>query len=149
MARSKECLSLDEEIELHGVVIKKMPNGQYLKALELIKKLPESFMKELMEGRTDIKLSDMFDIQNIATLIGSLLTVAPSFTIRFLAKLLDIKESVIENELTPLETIEIVEKFWEINNLTSFFQKMKPIMKNMTAIGNLIGFNEQLQSVSK
>ena len=149
MARSKECLSLDEEIELHGVVIKKMPNGQYLKALELIKKLPESFMKELMEGRTDIKLSDMFDIQNIATLIGSLLTVAPSFTIRFLSKLLDIKESVIENELTPLETIEIVEKFWEINNLTSFFQKMKPIMKNMTAIGNLIGFNEQLQSVSK
>lgn len=149
MARSKESLSLDEEIELHGVVIKKMPNGQYLKALELIKKLPESFMKELMEGRTDIKLSDMFDIQNIATLIGSLLTVAPSFTIRFLAKLLDIKESVIENELTPLETIEIVEKFWEINNLTSFFQKMKPIMKNMTAIGNLIGFNEQLQSVSK
>lgn len=149
MARSKESLSLDEEIELHGVVIKKMPNGQYLKALELIKKLPESFMKELMEGRTDIKLSDMFDIQNIATLIGSLLTVAPSFTIRFLAKLLDIKESVIENELTPLETIEIVEKFWEINNLTSFFQKMKPIIKNMTAIGNLIGFNEQLQSVSK
>lgn len=149
MARSKESLSLDEEIELHGVVIKKMPNGQYLKALELIKKLPESFMKELMEGRTDLKLSDMFDVENIATLIGSLLTVAPSFTIRFLAKLLDVKENVIENELTPLETIEIVEKFWEINNLTSFFQKMKPIMKNMTAISNLIGFNEQLQSASK
>lgn len=149
MAKSKESLSLDEEVELHGVVIKKMPNGQYLKALELIKKLPESFMKELMEGRTDIKLSDMFDIQNIATLIGSLLTVAPSFTIRFLAKLLDIKESVIENELTPLETIEIVEKFWEINNLTSFFQKMKPIMNKLAPMTNLIGFNEQLQSVSK
>lgn len=149
MTKSKESLSLDEEVELHGVVIKKMPNGQYLKALELIKKLPESFMKELMEGRTDIKLSDMFDIQNIATLIGTLLTVAPSFTIRFLAKLLDIKESVIENELTPLETIEIVEKFWEINNLTSFFQKMKPIINKLAPMTNLIGFNEQLQSVSK
>lgn len=149
MAKSKESLSLDEEVELHGVVIRKMPNGQYLKALELIKKLPESFMKELMEGRTDIKLSDMFDIQNIATLIGTLLTVAPSFTIRFLAKLLDIKESVIENDLTPLETIEIVEKFWEINNLTSFFQKMKPIMNKLAPMTNLIGFNEQLQSVSK
>lgn len=149
MAKNKESLSLDEEIELHGVVIKKMPNGQYLKALELIKKLPESFMKELMEGKTDIKLSDMFDIQNIATLIGTLLTVAPSFTIRFLAKLLDIKESIIENDLTPLETIEIVEKFWEINNLTSFFQKMKPIMNKLAPMTNLIGFNEQLQSVSK
>lgn len=149
MTKSKESLSLDEEVELHGVVIKKMPNGQYLKALELIKKLPESFMKELMEGKTDIKLSDMFDIQNIATLIGTLLTVAPSFTIRFLAKLLDIKESIIENDLTPLETIEIVEKFWEINNLTSFFQKMKPIMNKLAPMTNLIGFSEQLQSVSK
>ena len=27
MAKSKESLSLDNEIELHGVVIRKMPNG--------------------------------------------------------------------------------------------------------------------------
>ena len=143
MAKSKESLSLDIEEELYGVTIKKMPNGQYLKALELIKELPESFIKELMEGKQDMKLSDMFDINNIATLIGTLLTVAPSFTIRFLAKLLNINEKVLKDELTPLQTIEIAQKFWEINELTSFFQRMKPIMKNMGQIAKLIGFNEQ------
>lgn len=146
MAKSKESLSLDNEIELHGVVIRKMPNGQYLKALEMIKEMPETFVKELMEGRTDLKLSDMFDTQNIAMLMGTLLTSVPEFTIKFIAKLLNISEKILKDDVTPLETIEIVEKFWEINNLTSFFQKMKPIMSKAVT---LIGFKEQSPSALK
>lgn len=147
---ANESLSLDKEVELYGITIRKMPNGQFLKALETIKELPESFIKELMQGRTDIKLSDMLDIENIAMLMETLLTSVPEFTIKFIAKLLNIDEKILKEDISPLETIEIVEKFWEINNLTSFFQKMKPIMKKMVPqITNLIGFNEQLQSVSK
>lgn len=146
MAKSKESLSLNDEIELHGIIIKKMPNGQYLKALETIKEMPESFVKEIMEGRTDLKLSDMFDTQNIAMLMGTLLTSVPEFTIKFIAKLLNISEKTLKDDITPLETIEIVEKFWEINNLTSFFQKMKPIMSKAVT---LIGFKEQLPSALK
>lgn len=143
---SNEKLSLDKEVELYGVIIKKMPNGQFLRALETIKELPEDFIKELMEGKNDFKLSDMFDTKNIAMLMGTLLTSVPEFTIKFLARLLNISEKTLREEVSPLETIEIVEKFWEINNLTSFFQKMKPIMKKITSMTNLIGFNEQLQS---
>lgn len=147
---SNEKVSLDKEVELYGVTIRKMPNGQFLKALETIKELPEDFIKELMQGRTDIKLSDMLDTKNIAMLVGTLLTSVPNFTIKFIAKLLNIDEKILKEEVTPLETIEIVEKFWEINNLTSFFQKMKPIIKKLVPQATtLIGFNEQLQSVSK
>lgn len=140
MSKSKESLSLDEEIELYGVTIRKMPNGQYLKALNLIKQLPETFVKEVMQGKTDLKLSDMLDTENIATLVGTLLTSVPTFTIKFLAQLLNVKESVLTNELTPTETIEIVQKFWEINRLESFFAQMKSIMKGITAV---IGFKKQ------
>lgn len=144
MSKSKEILSLSEETELHGVIIRKMPNGQYLKALEVIKQLPENFMKEVMQGKTELKLSDMFDTKNIATLMGTLLTSVPEFTIKFLSKLLNINEKVLREELSPLETLEIVEKFWEVNNLTSFFQKMKPIMKKIvSSTTELIGFKEQ------
>lgn len=144
MSKSKEILSLSEETELHGVIIRKMPNGQYLKALEVIKQLPENFMKEVMQGKTELKLSDMFDTKNIATLMGTLLTSVPEFTIKFLSKLLNINEKVLREELSPLETLEIVEKFWEVNNLTSFFQKMKPIMKKIIPnTTELIGFKEQ------
>jgi len=143
MPKNKQSLSLDNEIELHGITIKKMPNGQYLKALEIIKELPESFIKEIMEGREELKLSDMFDTKNIAMLMGILLTSVPEFTIKFVSKLLNVNEKVLKENLTPLETIEVMEKFWEINNLTDFFQKMKPIMKKLVPMTNLIGFNEQ------
>lgn len=140
MVKSNEILSLDEEIELYGVKIRKMPNGQYLKALNLIKKLPETFVKEVMDGKTDLKLSNMLDTENIAMLVGTLLTSVPEFTIKFLAQLLDIKEKVLTDELTPTETIEIVQKFWEINRLESFFVQMKSIMSKIAAV---IGFKKQ------
>lgn len=140
MAKSNEVLSLDEEVELYGVTIRKMPNGQYLKALNLIKKLPETFVKEVMQGKTDLKLSNMLDTENIAMLVGTLLTSVPEFTIKFLAQLLDIKEKVLTDELTPAETIEIVQKFWEINRLESFFVQMKSIMNK---IATVIGFKKQ------
>lgn len=140
MAKSNETLSLEEEIELYGVTIRKMPNGQYLKALNLIKKLPETFVKEVMQGKTDLKLSNMLDTDNIAMLVGTLLTSVPKFTIKFLAQLLDIKENVLTDELTPAETIEIVQKFWEINRLESFFVQMKSIMSK---IATVIGFKKQ------
>lgn len=140
MAKSNEILSLDEEIELYGVKIRKMPNGQYLKALNLIKKLPETFVKEVMQGKADLKLSNMLDTDNIAMLVGTLLTSVPEFTIKFLAQLLDIKEKVLTDDLTPIETIEIVQKFWEINRLESFFVQMKSIMSK---IATVIGFKKQ------
>lgn len=140
MAKSNETLSLDEEVKLYGVTIRKMPNGQYLKALKLIKKLPETFVKEVMQGKTDLKLSNMLDTDNIAMLVGTLLTSVPEFTIKFLAQLLDIKEEVLTDELTPAETIEIVQKFWEINKLESFFVQMKSIMSK---IATVIGFKKQ------
>lgn len=147
MPKSKESVSLKKEVTLHGVTIRKMPNGAFLEALELIKQLPENFIKSLMEGKTELKLSDMFTIENIANLIGTLLTVAPSFTIKFLAQLMQIDEEIIQKKLTPLETIEIAEKFWEINQMSDFFTKMKPIMTRiMPSLTKLIGFKEQLPS---
>lgn len=146
---AKENLSLKKEVILHGVTIKKMPNGAFLEALEIIKELPENFMKELMEGREDLKLSDMFDTKNIAMLVGTLLTSVPEFTIKFVSRLMEIDEEVLRNELSPLETLEIVEKFWEINKLADFFTKMKPIMNKITSITTLTGFKEPLPSASK
>lgn len=146
MAKSNEKLSLSEEIEMYGVKIRKMPNGQYFKALKLIKELPESFVKEVMQEKTDLKLSNMLDAENIATLVEILITSVPEFVIKFLAKLMNVDEKVLIDEVTPAETIEIVQKFWEINKLESFFQKMKSIVGKITT---LIGFKEQSPFVPK
>lgn len=62
---------------------------------------------------------------------------------------MEIDSNVLENELSPTETIEIVKKFWEINKLSDIFKLMKPMPAKLFQKIPATGFNEQLQSVSK
>lgn len=146
MSKSNDELSLNKSVKMYGVEIKKMPCGKYFEALQTLKNLPEDFIKELSDNEQDFKLSEMFNLENLIDLITKLMLIAPKFLFSFLSKLLDIDEEVIRDELSPTELIEICKKFWEINNLESFFDQMKPILEKITT---LIGFKEQLQSVSK
>lgn len=146
MSKSNESLSLNKTVKMYGVEIKKMPCGKYFEALQTLKNLPEDFIKELSDNEQDFKLSEMFTIENIMNLITKLMLISPKFLFSFLSKLLDVDESVIRDELSPTELIEICKKFWEINKLESFFVQMKPIVKELTM---LIGFKKQLQSASK
>lgn len=131
MAKSNESLSLNETIKIHGVEIKKMPCGKYFEALQTLKNLPEDFIKELSDNQQDFRLSEMLNLDNLINLITKLLMIAPKFLFSFLSKLLDIDEEFIENKLSPTELVEICIKFWEINKLESFFELMKPAMKNL------------------
>lgn len=131
MAKSNESLSLNETIKIYGVEIKKMPCGRYFEALQTLKNLPEDFIKELSDNKQDFKLSEMLSLDNLINLITKLLMIAPKFLFSFLSKLLDIDEKYIENELSPVELVEICKKFWEINKLESFFEQMKPVMKSL------------------
>lgn len=131
MAKNNESLSLNETVKIHGVEIKKMPCGKYFEALQTLKDLPEDFIKELSDNKQDFRLSEMLRLDNIINLITKLLMIAPKFLFSFLSKLLDIEEEYIENELSPTELAEICIKFWEINKLESFFELMKPAMKNL------------------
>lgn len=144
---SNEKLSLKKEVTLYGVTIRKMPNGAYFRALQTLKELPENFIKELNLNE-NARLSDLLDSKNIGNLIVKLLAVLPSFTIRFLAELIDIESNILEEELTPTETVEIVKKFWEINRLSDFFELVKPVIQSLLT-KQVTGFSEQLQSASK
>lgn len=146
MTKSNEEKSLKKIVKIHGVEIKKMPCGKYFEALQTLKDLPEDFIKELSDNGQDFKLSEMFTIENIMNLITKLLTITPKFLFGFLSQILDVDEDILKNELSPTELLEICKKFWEVNNLESFFAQMKPIIQGMTT---LIGFREQSLSASK
>ena len=88
----------------------------------------------------------MFTVENIMNLITKLLIILPDFTFRFLSVLMKMDEDILRNGLTPKELLDIIQEFWKMNELESFFEQMKPILKGVTAI---IGFKEQLPSVSK
>lgn len=79
-------------------------------------------------------------------LVMKLLIILPNFTFNFLSKLMEIDRNVLENQLTPKELLDVIQEFWKVNELESFFDQMKPILSKITT---LIGFKEQLQSASK
>lgn len=145
MAKSNEELSLKKEVRLYGITIRKMPNGAYFRALQTLKDLPKNFI-DMLELDETSKLSDLLDTKNIGNIVVKLLMLLPSFTIDFLSELMEIDRNVLEEELTPTETIEIVKKFWEINRLNDFFEQMKPIIESLMKKTSAIGFNEQLPS---
>lgn len=140
---SNETKSLPKTVKLHGVEIRKMPCGKYFEALQTLKDLPEDFIKELSNNGQDFKLSEMLTIENVMNLITKLLMIAPKFLFSFLSQILDVEEIVLKDDLSPTELLEVCKKFWEINNLESFFEQMKPIMKQLTT---LTGFKGQLPS---
>lgn len=136
---SNENKSLAKNAKIHGVEIKKMPCGKYFEALQTLKNLPEDFIKELSDNKQDFKLSEMFTMGNIMTLVTRLLIVMPNFTFEFLSKLMEIDKEILEDKLTPKQVLDIIQEFWKINELESFFDQMKPIMKKVI----LIGFKKQ------
>ena len=146
MARSNESKSLPKVKKIHGVEIEKKPCGKYFEALQTLKDLPEDFIKELSDNGQDFKLSEMFTVENIMTLITKLLIILPDFTFDFLSKLMEIDRDTLENQLTPKELLDVIQEFWKLNELESFFAQMKPVMSKIVAV---IGFSEQLPSVSK
>lgn len=134
-----ENLSLNKSTKLYGVEIKKMPCGKYFEALQTLKDLPEDFIKELSKDGQDFKLSEMFTMESIMELITKLIIMLPDFAFRFLSKLMDIDEEVLRNNITPKELLDIVKEFWKLNELESFFDQMKSVMKKAMT---LIGFKE-------
>lgn len=143
MTKSNETKSLPKVKRIHGVEIEKKPCGKYFEALQTLKDLPEDFIKELSDNGQDFKLSEMFTIENIMTLVTRLLIVIPNFTFEFLSKLMEVDRDILENQLTPKELLDVIQEFWKVNELESFFEQMKPILKKITT---LIGFKEQLPS---
>ena len=146
VAKTSESISLSKVKKIYGVEIRKMPCGKYFEALQTLKDLPEDFIQQLSGDQEDFKLSEMFTVENIINLMAQLLIILPDFTFRAISVLMDVDEETLRNELTPKEVLEIVQEFWKMNELESFFAQMKPIMNKITT---LIGFKEQLPSVLK
>lgn len=143
---NNESKSLAKVVNLYGIEIRKMPCGKYFEALQALKSLPNDFIKELSEGNEKFKLSEMITMENLTVLVTKLILIAPKFLFSFLSNILDTDETILRDELSPNELLEVCIKFWEVNELENFFNQMKSIVKKSTT---LIGFKEQLPSALK
>jgi hypothetical protein len=120
-------ISVPIEKVLYGVKIRKLPNGAYIKALQTVQNLPAILMENCFPGQDieDIlKRFGSIDKDGILALTGQLMAALPEQFLKLISTLLDISLEKLTDEL--------LEAFWEANDLSPFFEKLKGILKGWT-----------------
>ncbi|MFD3260838.1 hypothetical protein ACE3MQ_19780 [Paenibacillus lentus] len=123
--------SIPQSYTLHGVVIKKLPNGQYFKAIQTMENLPEIILKQCfpnMKPDQVIEQLKSVDESMIYGMISKLLRVVPEQFLRLIAELIDTEYEYLRDELSPKETFDVLKAFWEVNDYTDFFAEIKKMM---------------------
>ena len=132
-------LSAPIEKTLHGVKIRKLPIGQYIKVMRTIDELPQLLVEKVLPEKS---VGDLFsamkniDKDSLVFLIGRLITVVPEELMKLIGDLLDIPlERLLgtdENALGLSELTEILLAFWEANDMTDFFANARRLAKTVT-----------------
>lgn len=128
-------MSLPQARTIHGIEVKKVPVGKYISSMQEIQDLPQTIITACFpedESLRDVvdKTRDA-DSNYVLDLVGRLLTGIPGVIIELAATLLEVEEDVLLG-LTPVELMDVLEGWWELNDLTDFFKrvwgKIKPLI---------------------
>lgn len=123
-------MSFPQEETLYGVRIRKLPGGKYLQAMNAIEGLPAALMKALFPNGQSLEqmlaVFSQLNTEGAAAILSRLLGTLPEEFCRLACSLLDIPESrVLDPDATDAlslgELTEILEAFWQMNDLSAFF----------------------------
>ncbi len=120
--------SVAKEKCVHGVVVRRLPIGAYLAAVESIKELPENLLARLFPN---LSTEEAFlQLKHLRTdtllkIIGSGTSALGQELLGFLSVLLGIPFERIRDELTPTELSEILYEFWRLNDLSNFTKRVR------------------------
>lgn len=135
-------MSVPLEKEMYGVKIKKLPNGQYIKALATVQNLPQILLENCfpnIDTDEDIVKSIMeLDKDKLLIMAGKLIQVIPEQFLKIVSNLLDIPFEKLMNELSPNETLDILEAYWKMNDLSVFFEKLKGMVKQNKTVQTIL-----------
>lgn len=131
-------MSIPKSYSLYGVTIRKLPIAKYIAVLREVNDLPSLLLGELFPEGSNLNNSlerlQNLDRSTTLALIGRLLKVVPEEFCKILSELLDISEERLldvncENPLSLSELAEIIQAFWEINDMSDFFQTVQSLTK--------------------
>lgn len=125
-------MSLERTQTVHGVEIKRIPTGRYLKAMEELKAVVNRIVQDL-SGDLKSLMEEMKELNedNMAEFLTKLLIIIPKELLQFFAQVSDIDVEVLLEEKTPMEVFDIVKEFWEFNDLSNFCKAVAPLLKKL------------------
>mgnify|MGYP001032771469 CR=1 FL=1 len=127
-------LSLPKEKTVHGIPVTKVPVGKYIASMQDIQDLPMTIMEKCFPGedlQTVINQAKAADSGFVLDLTGKLMVNAPEIIIDLASQYLSVeKEELLA--LSPTELLDVLEAWWELNDLSDFFgrvwKKIKPLL---------------------
>ena len=117
--------------EIHGVTIKKMPVGRYLDVMQGMGGILADLLDAAFPGKTpgqiiqDLTVLKPSEFRDIAV---RLLAVLPDEALRIISSILGADLKFVREQLTPNELIQVWAAFWEMNDLSSFFQSVRKVL---------------------
>lgn len=117
-------LSLPKESTLYGATIRKQPNGAYIKTFKALQDLPARLIQGCFPDMKPDEIIEYFGeitVDKLPVLLGKLFATVPEEFLKFVSGITEIPYETLLNELTPYQTVKILEEFWRLNDMTDFF----------------------------
>lgn len=128
--------SLPREKKIRGYVVRRMPIGQFLQAMERLQEAPEELLGRLLPGKGDIPFFEALktlDAEAVKKLILNAAGVVPGFVVRLFAEVSGIEEEKLLNDpaVGPEGLLEMLEAFWEVNGLENFIRGAAGMLRSI------------------
>lgn len=133
-------ISLPKARTVHGIKVEKVPVGKFIASMQDIQDLPKTIIERCFPEQGS--LGDLIGTARVAGgeevvwLLGNLLREAPQLIIELAAHYMDTEEDALL-ALTPTELLDVLEAWWELNDLTDFlkrvWRKAKPMIDRYQA----------------
>lgn len=134
-------LSIETSKTVRGYQVRRLPLGEYLRAIEEIRTMPETILKACFPGLGAEQIMDKLrriDKNALAGLLVNALAVAPAEMVRLVSVLTGVEqEALLTDPLIGLDgAAEMLEAFWELNGIENFIraaEKMAAQVKQLRA----------------
>jgi hypothetical protein len=133
-------MSLPEERTVCGVKLRKVPVGEYIKALKKLEALPAVIAGKCFPGQSlesVMALLASAEKDTVMALISRLMLILPEQVIETLCDIIGMDGKEAINKYTPKELMDIALAFWELNELSDFFGHVWGLAKTMLLTQNI------------
>lgn len=127
MAKTSSQLSIQSEKLVRGYAVKRLPLGEYLRALDALREAPETVLSAVfpgMEAMDVLSLLRKIDKNALSGLMLNAMTVIPSEAVKLLSVLTGVPMDALMNDpqIGLDGAAEMLEAFWELNGIENFIR---------------------------
>lgn len=129
-------MSEPEERVVHGIVVRKLPIGRYVKFLQTTNNLASFLLGDVFPDAKNVSglIAQIMALDKAALFdtLGKLIVSVPDKVCTLAAELLDVDPDTVCN-LSPTELTDVLLAFEEVNNLSDFFGNVRLLKMKMGA----------------